>query len=126
MALSSERPKRKPSGGRYVAFRKKRKFNKRSMPTLTKLAEKKKTTARTIGGNIKTRLYSADVANVYDPKTKKCYQMKIKNIIGNPANRHFIRQNIITKGAVFETEKGKARVTSKPGQEGTINAVLTE
>ncbi len=126
MAISSERPKRKASGGRYVAFKKKRKYNKRSMPTLTKLAERKKVSVRTIGGHFKTRLYSTDVANVYDPKTKKCYQLKIKNIIGNPANRHFIRQNIMTKGAVFETEKGKAKVTSKPGQEGSVNAILIE
>lgn len=124
MALSSERPKRKSTGGRYVDYRKKRKMNRRTMPTLTKLGEQKKLVARTRGGNTKSRLYSTDTANVFDPKTKKCYKLKIKNISGNPANRHFIRQNIITKGAVIDTEKGKARVTSKPGQEGAINAVL--
>ncbi len=124
MALSSERPKRKATGGRYVSFRKKRVTNERNLPTLTKLSEKKTVTTRTKGGHIKMRLYSADTANVFDPKTKKSYKLKIKNITGNPANRHFIRQNIITKGAIIETEKGKARVTSRPGQEGSINAIL--
>ncbi|MFH1332617.1 MAG: 30S ribosomal protein S8e [archaeon] len=124
MALTSDRPKRKATGGRYVAFRKKTISNTRSMPTLTKLSEKKKVVVRTKGGHAKTRLYSADTANVFDPKTKKSYKLKIKNITGNLANRHFIRQNIITKGAVIDTEKGKAKVTSRPGQEGTINAIL--
>lgn len=126
MALSSERPKRKFTGGRYVDYRKKRKMNRRSLPTLTRLGETKKIVARTRGGHTKERLYLANTANVFDSKTKKCYKLKIKNISGNPANRHFIRQNIITKGAIIDTEKGKARVTSKPGQEGAINAVLIQ
>lgn len=124
MALSSDRPRRKVSGGRYIAFRKKKITNKRSLPTMTRLSAKKIISVRTRGGNEKTRLYSTDMANVFDPKTKKCYKLKIKTISDNAANRHFIRQNIITRGAIIETEKGKARVTSRPGQEGTVNAVL--
>lgn len=124
MALSSERPRRKVTGGRYIAFRKKKITNRRNLPTLTRLSEKKNMAVRTRGGNAKTRLYSANTANVFDPKTKKCYVLKIKTISDNAANRHFIRQNIITKGAIIETEKGKAKVTSRPGQEGTVNAVL--
>ena len=72
----------------------------------------------------KVRLWGADVANLYDPKTNKYEQIKIKTISGNPANRHFIRRNIMTKGAIIETEKGKARITSRPGQDGVVNAVL--
>jgi small subunit ribosomal protein S8e len=34
------------------------------------------------------------------------------------------RRAIITKGAIIETSKGNARVTSRPGQCGIINAVL--
>ena len=126
MALTNTRPRRKSSGGRYVAFKKKRVINKRSMPTHTKLSKPKKVTTRTMGGHKKVRLYSTDTANVYDPSTKKCYNLKIKNVVDNPANRHFIRQNIITRGAIIETEKGKARITSKPGQEGAINAILVK
>ena len=32
--------------------------------------------------------------------------------------------NIITKGSVIQTEKGKAQVTSRPGQHGVVSAVL--
>ncbi|MBD3310777.1 30S ribosomal protein S8e, partial [Candidatus Woesearchaeota archaeon] len=75
------------------------------------------------GGN-KQRLLQADVANVLDPKTQKCQKSKIKTIMESPANRHFVRRNIMTKGTIIETEAGKARITSRPGQDGTVNAVL--
>jgi len=35
-----------------------------------------------------------------------------------------VRRNILTKGAVVKTEIGLAKVTSKPGQDGIVNAVL--
>ncbi|RLF79472.1 30S ribosomal protein S8e, partial [Thermococci archaeon] len=41
-----------------------------------------------------------------------------------PANRQYVRRNIITKGAIIQTEIGKAIVTSRPGQDGVVNAVL--
>ena len=46
------------------------------------------------------------------------------NVIENPSNPHLVRRNILTKGAVVETKLGKAKVTSRPGQEGTLNGVL--
>jgi len=69
-------------------------------------------------------LLSTDTANLFDPKTKKYEQIKIKEVVENPANRHFVRRNIMTKGTVIETEKGKAKITSRPGQDGNVNAVL--
>ena len=65
-----------------------------------------------------------NIANLLDKKTNKYNKVKILNIIGNPANRNFVRRNIITKGTVLETDAGKAVVTSRPGQEGVINTVL--
>jgi small subunit ribosomal protein S8e len=32
--------------------------------------------------------------------------------------------NVITKGAIIETEDGLAKVTSKPSKDGVVNAVL--
>ncbi len=77
-----------------------------------------------MGGNFKKNLFSADAANLYDPKARKYVQAKIKTITENPANRNFVRRNIITKGCVIETDLGKAKVTSRPGQHGIVNAVL--
>lgn len=123
MAISQLRSKKKVSGGRYK-YRVKKKKNLGNLPTHTKLGKKKIKIIRGRSGIMKSRLLQEEMANVYDPKSKKCFKLKILNIIGNPANRHFVRRNIITKGAVIKTEKGEARITSKPGSEDVINAVL--
>lgn len=124
MAIIQETSKRKPSGGRLRSYRKKRIFNLGNNPTLTKLAKTKAKNTRHRGGNIKSRLLTCDVANVYDPKNKKYSKTKIKTIVENPANRHYVRRNIMTRGTIIETELGKARITSRPGQENVVNAVL--
>ena len=36
------------------------------------------------------------------------------------------RRGVITKGAILETEDGKCKVISRPGQCGIINAVLVK
>lgn len=51
---------------------------------------------------------------------------KILNVVQSPDNPHHARENILTRGAVIETELGKAAVTSRPGQHGLVNAVLVE
>ena len=124
MSISQERPKRKQTGARYKDWRGKRLANLGRDPTLSKIGETKKRTMRIKSAHKKTILLKADVANVIDPKTKKSSKAKIINVVGNPANRHFVRRNILTKGTIIETDKGKARITSRPGQEGTVNAVL--
>jgi len=124
MAISQLRARTKPTGGKYKQFRKKKQRELGRLPSLTKLGSARKSIIRTMSNHQKVRLWGADVANLYDPKTNKYEQIKIKTISGNPANRHFIRRNIMTKGAIIETEKGKARITSRPGQDGVVNAVL--
>jgi len=34
------------------------------------------------------------------------------------------RRGIISKGAILETEEGKCKIVSKPGQNGIANAIL--
>ena len=124
MALSQSRPRRKQTGARYKAYRKKKQYELGREPSFTKLGKKRLQTLRVMGNNRKWRLLSADTANLFDPKTRSFKQAKIKAITDNPANRHFIRRNIMTKGSVIDTELGKARITSRPGQDGIVNAVL--
>ena len=124
MAMTNSRPRRKLTGGRYHAYRKKRVFETRNAPNLTKLAERRANETRVKGGGKKQHLLSTNKANVYNPKTKKYQIVSIKTIVENTANRHFVRRNIMTKGTVIETDLGKAKVTSRPGQEGAVNAVL--
>ena len=124
MVVNQKRSKRKVSGGRYIKAGQKRLAQKGNIPTLTKLAATKLKQVKSRGGNSKERLIYADVANVFDKESNKYKKVKILNIVDNPANRNFVRRNIITKGTVMETEAGKAVVTSRPGQESVVNAVL--
>ncbi|MBS3167463.1 30S ribosomal protein S8e [Candidatus Woesearchaeota archaeon] len=126
MAITQTRSKKKVSGGRYITCRTKKIYELGRLPTFTKLSELKKKNLRTKAGHQKTILFSSNIANVYSKKDKKYHKAKILTVVDNAANRNFIRRNIMTKGAVIETDKGKARITSRPGQEGTINAILLD
>lgn len=117
---------KKPSGGRIWASRKKRRREMGSEFVETKLGPLKRVERRTFGGNIKISLFGIDVANVVDPKTGQTKKSKILNVVGNPADPHFVRRNVLTKGAIIETELGRARVTSRPRQSGSVDAVLLE
>ena len=123
MAISQKRGRRKFTGGRYSSLTKKF-AHKGSLPTLTRIGEMKQKSVRTKGGNLKVRLLLINKVNVYDPKTKKYAQGTIEKVVENLANRNFIRRNILTKGTIIKTNLGDARVTSRPGQEGTLNAIL--
>ena len=125
MAISQLKSLRKLTGGKYKQQgRKKKQYELGRDPAFTKIEKRRASNIRTMGSNRKVRLFSNDTANLYDPKAKKYGQVKIKAVAENPANRHFIRRNIMTKGTIIETEKGKARITSRPGQDGAVNAVL--
>jgi ribosomal protein S8E len=41
----------------------------------------------------------------------KRVRLEIKNVLETPSNRFLARQNVITKGAIVETELGKVRIT---------------
>jgi small subunit ribosomal protein S8e len=126
MVRSADRANRKETGKKYVAFRKKRKFNLSGIPAYTKVGDRSVRAVRIMGGSTKEKIIAEKAINLFNPKTKRCEKAVIKTVTGNPANRHFIRRNILTKGAVVDTDKGRARITSRPGQEGTVNAVLIE
>lgn len=126
MVVIQARSRRKPTGGRYKSTLSKRTHMIGRNPTLTKLGNTRKSKISTKGGNSKMRLFEGNNANVFDPKTKKYAAAAVKNVIESPANRNFVRRNILTKGAIIETSAGKAKITNRPGQDGTINAILVE
>ena len=113
-----------PSGGRKKEHSGKKLYERGNHPTLPSVAKLEKESFRTKGGNRKVHLLAADVAQLLDPKTKKYSKVTIKIVTSNPANRHYVRRNILTKGAVIETDKGKAKIINRPGQEGHIIATL--
>lgn len=119
--------KRKKSGGLRTSRRRRdKKLSERgSLPTMTQLGQENEVKSERVkGGNTKERVILAGYANVLDQGTGKSSKAKIVSVKENKANRLFTRRNIITKGAVIDTEKGPAKVTSRPGQDGTVNAVL--
>lgn len=117
---------RKPTGGRIWPRKEKRKSEMGSEFIEAKLAPPKLEKLRIFGGGEKLRLLSSDLVNVADPSSGKTVKVKLLSVLENPADPHFVRRNVLTRGTVIETELGKARVTSRPGQHGVVNAVLLE
>ena len=124
MVIFQGRPKRSARGSRYKRARGKRQFELGRAPANTNIGKKRVKNIRMMGNHKKIRLLSLDTANIVDPKTKKFASVAIKSTSANAASRHFARRSILTKGSIIETELGKAKVTSRPGQDGVINAVL--
>ena len=91
---------------------------------MTKLsATQKVKSVRVIGGNKKLKILANNQINVTDKKGKTS-KTEMVNVTENPANPNLVRRNILTKGTVVETTLGKAKITSRPGQEGTVNGKL--
>jgi len=126
MAQWQGKSRRKKTGGRLHYSRGKRKYEIGREKVDTVLGETKVKTIRTRGGNKKHRLLRGNYANVYDPAKKVSKKVEIKDIVENRANIHYVRRQVITCGCVIDTEIGHARVTSRPGQEGNVNAVLIQ
>jgi small subunit ribosomal protein S8e len=118
--------RRKVTGGKIIAARGKRKFEMGRESAETRISEIKRKNVQTMGGNRKVKLLQCNIANVTNPKDGKTVSTTIETVIGNDANKHYIRRNILTKGSVIRTGVGTAKVTSRPGQDGVVNAVLIE
>jgi small subunit ribosomal protein S8e len=124
MALWQGNSRRSKTGRRIRYFRGKRKFEIGRESHLTTIGDISVKKVRTLGKNQKIRAKTINIAYVIDKKDKKTQKTEIKSVIGNPANINYVRRNIINKGAIIETSLGKAKVTSRPGQTGIVNAVL--
>jgi len=125
MGLWQGRSKRKPSGGLLRPIRKKRRREIAREQTFTSIGKVRRLTMRVTGGNRKVRLLSGDTINLVG-KDGRAKAVKMVAVIENPANPHFVQRGIVTKGAVVQTEAGRARVPSRPGQQGTVSGVLIE
>ena len=124
MALWQGKSKRSKTGRRIRYNRSKRKFEIGRERHLTTIGQSTKKMVRTRGNNKKIRIKTAQIAYIVDPKTNKTTKTEITSVVENSANIHYVRRNIMNKGAIIDTKLGKAKITSRPGQSGTINAVL--
>jgi small subunit ribosomal protein S8e len=118
------RSTRKRTGGRIRPSRNKRKYELGSESTETTVGSQKLKTVDARGNSEKFRAVSTDVATVADGA--ETVKATIEDVVENPSDPNYARRNIVTKGAIIETSEGRARVTSRPGQDGQVNAVLVE
>lgn len=118
--------KRKRTGGRKKAYRKRRKYEAGRFPVETQLGEPERKLERTKGGGLKVKLVSDRWVNLSDPKTGKTERVRILSVVKNPANVDWDRRGIITKGTIVRTERGLAKIISRPGQNGVLNAIPIE
>ena len=96
--------KKKPSGGRKRAYRKKRRFERGSFSTETTLGERKLKKVRRRGGNLKMRALKENQANVSNPATGKMEKVEIKRVVFIQELFHW-NDNLIRRGVPSIVEK---------------------
>ena len=126
MAIWQGSSLRKPSGARSRRNKNKRNAEFGRNPAETRIGDEVKKEIVARGNCTKTRATVAKRINVIDPKDNSSKNVEMLTVLENGANSHFVRRNIIKKGAIVETEIGKAKITSKPKQKGIVNGVLIE
>ena len=125
MVLWHGKSKRKVTGGKLRRHRNKKKYELGREQAETKVGERRAKTIKTRGNTSKVNLMVAKYANII-AKNGKSKKVEITGVAENKANLHYVRRNVVTKGAIINTEIGQAKVTSRPGHDGNINAVLLE
>ncbi|RPJ53411.1 MAG: 30S ribosomal protein S8e [Methanobacteriota archaeon] len=115
---------RKATGGRYISLRAKRRFEIGRASADTTIGESRIRNIRTQGGNLKVRALRAQYATVSNRATGETRKVLIETVVANSADPNYVRRNILTKGAIIKTELGNAKIMSRPGQDGVVNAVL--
>ncbi len=113
----------KITGGRRHPLRIRRKYETDRFPNEPINGAQVTVTRNVRGKNTKTALKSIDFVNLAT-EGAKVKKAKILKVLENATNNDYQRRGIITKGAILETQEGKCRVVSRPGQSGTVNAVL--
>ena len=121
--------RRKPTGGRLKRpnrYRGKRRTEVASEEQLAYIGDvDTRKNYRKRAGSQTVRTLSVNKVNI-NSKDGKTTRATVKNVVGNDADPNFVRRNIVTKGAVLETDKGLVRVTSRPGMHGVVSGILLE
>ena len=114
----------KITGGRKHTSRSRRKYEIDRFPNEALVGDQITITRKVRGKNNKTSVKTIDSVNLaIDSKIKR---VKIIKVLENATNNDYQRRGVISKGAILETEEGKCRVISRPGQHGTVNAILVK
>ena len=115
----------KITGGRRHPLRIRRKYETNRYPNEALTGPSSTITRKVRGKNQKTALKTIDFVNLTIPNAK-VKRSKIIKVLENPTNSDYKRRGVISKGAILETEDGKCKVVSRPGQDGAVNAILVK
>ena len=119
--------RRKSTGGRLRHARGKRRTEISSENQFAYLGEEDlRKNYRKTAGSQTVRLLAVHEINVNDPKEGKTVRSTINTVLENDADPNYVRRNIVTKGAIVDTDIGRVRVTSRPGMHGVVSGVLLE
>jgi len=111
----------KITGGRRHSLRSRRKYEIDRFSTETLTGEQITVTRKVRGKNLKTGIKATNFVNLtIDSKIKR---VKIIRVLENATNNDYQRRGVISKGAILETEEGKCKVVSRPGQHGVVHAI---
>ena len=125
---SNKKVSKGTGGKRGGKFRDKKLAHLGRESSATRVSEKeKRDKVRGRGATSKIKLKKAAFVTVSAKKEGKIESVKAKVLrVLESQNPEYVRQNIITKGAVVETDKGKVKVTNRVGQDGLINGVFVK
>ena len=124
MGVWHRRSSRTATGARLRRFRSKRKHQMGRTPTETLMGEVKRRTIDSRQKAKKTPALRLNMVNVTDSSKNVTFRAELQDVEKNPANMDYQRRKVITRGTIIKTSKGRAMVTSRPGQDGVLNAVL--
>ncbi len=124
MAIWHRNSDTKKTGGKTRPYRKSRKYDLGSEFSAPELGEQRIEKKDTRGGNSKNVVRRSRTVNLaIDGEVE---EVEIESVEDNPANPNYVRRSLLTKGTVIDTEEGEAVITSRPGQDGVVNARLLE
>lgn len=121
--------RRKPTGGRLKRpnrYRGKRRTEIASEKQFSTIGTPLRKVYRKRSGLQTVRILSDNIVNVNDPKKGVTKKANMVTVVESPADINYVRRNIITKGAVVDTDAGKVRLTSRPGKDGVLNGILID
>lgn len=124
MGVWHRRSTRTSTGARLRRLRSKRKHQMGRTPTETLMGDVKRITIDSRCRTKKSPALRLTQVNVIDSSKNITFRAELQDVEKNPANMDYQRRKVITRGTIIKTSKGRARVTSRPGQDGILNAIL--
>ena len=96
--------KRRATGGRNIAIRKKRKFEMGRPAANTKIGEKRVSRVRVRGGNYKFRALKLENGNFTWPGESKTAKTRILVVMYNATSNELVRTNTLVKGCIVQVD----------------------